>query len=289
MNFRFSTCALLCAFLFLSCHSNPEEEVTVTVPYTFEVFSTSTGSLDDLGTRAPNDSEIKNLLVVDIKDDKVYQKIERADDKSYNVTTPVKLNLSFGKHYVCFLASTTPWAEFDEQTFQISWNSENPLYSVWSKVVEIDVKPGDKDSEQQVLIERVVAFVITTINDKLPENLHSFRQTLQGGSWTYDILHQTGGVASLITRDVIVPSENIGKEKTTIGIYTFLPDGACSASSYTVTAYDEQQNVLQSHTFNDVPLVQNQYTNYVGNFFSVANTCGFQINKTWNTPNIIEY
>jgi hypothetical protein len=134
-----------------------------------------------------------------------------------------------------------------------------------------------------------VAFVRTTINDKLPVNLHTLRQTLQGGSWTYDILHQTGGVSSQITYDYEVASKYIGEAKQSIGIYTFLPDGACSASSYTVTAYDEQQNVLQSHTFNDVPLVQNQYTNYVGNFFSVANTCGFQINKTWDTPNIIEY
>lgn len=289
MNFRFSTCALLCAFLFLSCHSNPEEEVTVTVPYTFEVFSTSTGSLDDLGTRAPKDSEVRNLLVVDVKDDMLYQKVVRIDTIESRAVGLVKLDLPFGKHQICFLASSTPWAEFDEQTFQAVWNSEKPLYSVWSKVVEVNVKKGDKDSSQHVLLERVVAFVRTTILDKMPENLYSFRQTLQGGSWTYDVLNQTGGVASQITHDYIVTSDNKKQSDTGIGIYTFLPDGACSASSYTVTAYDEQQNVLQSHTFNDVPLVQNQYTNYVGNFFSVANTCGFQINKTWDTPNIIEY
>ncbi len=289
MNFRFSTCALLCASLFLSCHSNPEEEVTVTVPYTFEVFSTSTGSLDDLGTRAPKDSEVRNLLVVDVKDDMLYQKVVRIDTIESRAVGLVKLDLPFGKHQICFLASTTPWAEFDEQTLQVIWNKEKPLYSVWSKVVEVNVKPKDKDGERHVALDRVVAFVSATINDKLPENLYSFRQTLQGGSWTYDVLNQTGGVASQITHDYIVPAENIGKAKTSIGIYTFLPDGVNSVSNYTVMAYDEHQNVIQFHSFDDVPLVQNRYTNYVGNFFSVANTCGFQINKTWDTPNIIEY
>lgn len=289
MNFRFSTCALLCAFLFISCHSNPEEEVITTIPYTFEVFSTSTGSLDDLGTRAPKDSEVRNLLVVDVMDDMLYQKVVRIDTIESRAVGVVKLDLPFGKHQICFLASTTPWAEFDEQTFQVVWNSEKPLYSVWSKVVEVNVKKGDKDSSQHVLLERVVAFVRTTILDKMPENLYSFRQTLQGGSWTYDVLNQTGGVATQITHDYIVTSDNKKQSDTGIGIYTFLPDGANSASSYTVTAYDEQQNVLQSHTFNDVPLVQNQYTNYKGNFFSVANTCGFQIDKQWKEDNIIEY
>ena len=289
MNFRFSICALLCASLFLSCHSNSEEEVTVTVPYTFEVFSTSTGSLDDLETRAPNDSEIKNLLVVDVKDDKIFQKVERIDTTENKVKELVTLDLPFGRHQICFLASTTPWAEFDEQTFQAVWNNEKPLNSVWSRVVEIDVKKGDKDGSYPVALERVVAYVRTTINDKLPENLHSFRQTLQGGSWTYDILHQTGGVASQIASDYVVAPEYIGESKQSIGIYTFLPDGANTLSSYTVTAYDEQQNVLQSHTFDDVPLAQNQYTNYVGNFFSVANTFGIQINKTWKEDKIIAY
>ena len=289
MNFRFSICALLCASLFLSCHSNSEEEVTVTVPYTFEVFSTSTGSLDDLGTRGGNDFNVRNLLVVDVKDDKFFQKVERIDTTENKATGVVKLDLPFGKHQICFLASTTPWAEFDEQTFQAVWNNEKPLYSVWSRVVEIDVKKGDKDGSQPVALERVVAYVRTTIKDKLPENLHSFRQILQGGSWTYDILHQTGGVASQIASDFIVPSDKKGQENTSIGIYTFLPDGANTLSSYTVTAYDELQNDLQSHTFNDVPLAQNQYTNYVGNFFSVANTFGIQINKTWKEDKIIAY
>lgn len=289
MNFRFSTCSLLCASLFLSCHSNLEEEVPVTVPYTFEVFSTSTGSLDDLGTRAIDDSKPWRLLVLDVKDDVFVQRVDRSSDQDFNLLGTVNLDLSFGKHQICFLCSNSPWAEFDEQTFQAVWTKDNPLGDVWSKVVVVNVKQGDKDGSQQVVLDRSVAYVRTTINDKLPVNLHTLRQTLQGGSWTYDILHQTGGVSSQITYDYEVASKYIGEAKQSIGIYTFLPDGACSASSYTVTAYDEQQNVLQSHTFNDVPLVQNQYTNYVGNFFSVANTCGFQINKTWDTPNIIEY
>jgi hypothetical protein len=289
MNFRFSTCALLCASLFLSCHSNPEEEVTVTVPYTFEVFSTSTGSLDDLGTRGVDNSEARNLLVVDIKDDKLVQKKELIDKNYYNIVAPLSLDLTFGKHKICFLASSTSWAEFDEQTFQAVWNDEKPLGVVWGKVVEVNVKQGDKDGSQQVVLERVVAYVRTTMNDKLPDQIYSIRQVLQGGSWTYDILHETGGVASQISFENIVASDLKGQEGKSVGIFTFVPDGTTTATSYTVTAYDEQQNVLQSHTFNDVPLVQNQYTNYKGNFFSVTNQCIIQIDKPWKEDNIIEY
>lgn len=289
MNFRFSTCALLCASLFLSCHSNLEEEVTVTVPYTFEVFSISTGSLDDLGTRGANDSKPWRLLVLDVKDDKFVQQVERSGDQEYNLLGTVNLDLSFGKHQICFLCSNSPWAEFDEQTFQAVWTKDNPLGDVWSKVVVVNVKQGDKDGSQQVVLDRSVAYVRTTINDKLPENLYSFRQTLQGGSWTYDILHQTGGVATLISYDFLVPEGKAGKSQESIGMYTFLPDGANSASSYTITAYDSSENVLQSHTFTDVPLVQKQYTNYKGNFFSVANQFGISLNKDWEPVNYIEY
>ncbi len=289
MNFRFSTCALLCASLFLSCHSNPEEEVITTVPYTFEVFSTSRGSLDDLGTRAINDPEARNLLIVDIKDDKFVQKKELANTNSYNIEASFILDLTFGKHQVCFLASSAPWAEFDEQTFQAVWNDEKPLGVVWGKVVEINVKPGDKDGSQQVLLDRVVAYVRTTMNDKLPDQIYSIRQVLQGGSWTYDILHETGGVASQISFENIVASDLKGQEGKSVGIFTFVPDGVTTASSYTVTAYDEQQNVLQSHLFEEVPLVQNQYTQYKGNFFSVTNQCVIQLDKPWKDPNIIEY
>ena len=289
MNFRFSTCALLCASLFLSCHSNPEEEVTVTVPYTFEVFSASTGSLDDLGTRGSNDSKPWRLLVFDVKDDKFVQQVERSGDQDFNLLGTVNLDLSFGKHQICFLCSNSPWAEFDEQTFQAVWTKDNPLGDVWSKVVVVNVKQGDKDGSQQVVLDRSVAYVRTTINDKLPQDVYAIRQVMQGGSWTYDVLNQTGGVASQISYENIVAADLKGEKGKSVGIYTFLPDGANSATSYTVTAYDSLEIILQFHTFTDVPLVQNQYTNYKGNFFSVANQFGISLNKDWEPVNYIEY
>ena len=177
----------------------------------------------------------------------------------------------------------------DNKVLRRFWTKDNPLGDVWSKVVVVNVKQGDKDGSQQVVLDRSVAYVRTTINDKLPQDVYAIRQVMQGGSWTYDVLNQTGGVASQISYENIVAADLKGEKGKSVGIYTFLPDGANSATSYTVTAYDSLEIILQFHTFTDVPLVQNQYTNYKGNFFSVANQFGISLNKDWEPVNYIEY
>ena len=288
MNIRLFACALLSACVFVSCHSDKTVEDIETVSYTFQVINPITGSLDDFDTRAGEASTPLYLCVYDVPDreapnDVVYR------ENDVNALAPIKLQLTPGKHRICFLCSKTKWNEIDKNALVISWNDN--LDDVWSTVVDIDAQTEDANTNQTVQLSRAVAYVCVTIKDALPKWKPIIYQKLEGGTRSFDMLNQVGGVASMIEVENQVTSSDANTTNRVFGIYTFVPEGVESASSYTIEAREGFQK-LYWRTFTDVPLVQNQYTNYVGELFTPNNQqeqMSFSLEYDWKQSNIIPF
>ena len=287
---RFSTImisALLGALSLTSCRDKQEELSADTYAYTFELFGTMTGSIDDLATRASD--PIYSLLAVDVKDGAYVQQVTRIQLPSSQSLANVEMQLTSGLHHIYFLCAAKPWAEFDPDQLQVHWTEQNAaLGDTWSACVEVDVQ-GKKAQPQTVQLSRVVAYIRTTMEDALPSHLSFFRQILVGGSWSFDLVSQTGGMAQQIVHDFAVPQSVIGQSGVSIGLYTFVPESATEASNYTLSAFDAQSAPIQSYTFYAVPLAVNQYTNYKGTFFDVKSRFGISLQTDWLDPVVIGY
>ena len=109
-------------------------------------------------------------------------------------------------------------------------------------------------------------------------------QELEGGTLTFDMLKQVGGMTNKIILDTKVPNGDLGNPNREYGLYTFVPEGAESALSYTITA-QQGYEVIQSYTINHVPLTPNQYTIYEGEFFTPNNhnQVSIELERDWNT------
>lgn len=284
-------CALMGTVGFVSCHSSSSEveEQCETVDYTFNCFSMDQGSIGELSTRAMTAETTYSILAVDVKDGQYVQSVSRmqvsADEALTNLTIPLRV----GTHQIYFICSTQPWHYFDENALLVSWNEQTAgLGDTWAASVSVNVVAGAAQTKN-VTLSRAVAYVRISIQDALPANISSFRQNLVGGSWCYNLLQQSGDVAAQLSRSINVPSSMIGQVNIGVGMYTFIPSGATAANRYTVTALNADGGTIQSISFDNVPLVQNQYTTYQGNYFSYGASFQISLEADWKAPNVIDF
>jgi hypothetical protein len=276
------------ACVFFSCQDDHADlPVETVVDYTFQVFVRQQGNIDELSTRAADPTY--SLLVVDVQGDTCAQQLSRLQLPASDALAQVQLPLRQGAHRICFLCSAKPWDSFDADQLWVHWSEPSyPLGDVWATVVDVEVE-GTAAQQQEVRLNRAVAYVRTTLQDALPQNLARFRQVLVGGSWTYSLLSQTGGLPTQIVHDFSLRPQHLGLTGQSIGLYTFVPEGKSTATSYTLQAFDAHQQMFQSVTFDDVPLVVNQYTNYQGNFFSASSHYRLSLQDDWLEPNNIHF
>lgn len=270
--FNFIVSAMIGVSLFASCKSEKDEILdSELVNYTFSGFEVETGDIGELSTRAEANY---SLLAVDVVNGKYVQSVSRITKPKSEALSDITLPLKKGSHKIYILCGSKPWENFDENTLLVTWNEEFPLSDTWGAVVDVNVQSRYEETKQ-VTLTRTVSMVRVVISDAMPENLAKFRQVLVGGSWSFDLVQQCGDLASQIARVTDVPSSLIGKTGNYVSFYSFVPKGATSAASYTLSALDSDDNVFESVSFADVPMGVNRYATYKGNFFTYNN--GFSL------------
>ncbi len=282
---------LLTSFLSASCSLEeigaPAEEALV--PYTFS-FSDFDVSTYDLGREGQNstsraimaDTTKYSLLVVDVagNGDGV-QPVVRQNLVKSEALAAVNLSLSLGEHDLYFFCSAKPWAEFNEKDLTLAWVKPTfTLGDCWSSSMSLKVKSG-KTQNKDVKLSRCVARVSTQFTDALPNEAKSFNLTLDGGSWMFDIKKNAGKEADMITNTVYPSSSMYGQVDRLAHLFTFVPKGATSAASYTITAYDSIGNLIATYTSADVPLYVNKSTLYKGVFFHSNASAAFDLSTKW--------
>jgi len=289
--FIYSLLLLICGAGLVSCYggkrhsSIPEDLSNRTI--TFSQFNVTEGLIGDdfISSRAAAEIHVNYLKVIDVVGGEVIQTVTRSVDNGDDVCADLTLNLSFGSHDLYFVSSANMWHEYDEDALTLRWNKETAILGdVWSKHLSLTVD-ANTASTQSVSMNRVVAYVKVVIEDALPSNLDRFQGALTGGSWTFDIQNQCGGTAALVGRTVVVPSSSLGNTGVGVGLFTFVPSGATSATSYVFSAFDASLSSIASVTFNNVPIEANHYTTYSGKLFTSGPTLSISVNGDWATPN----
>lgn len=132
------------------------------------------------------------------------------------------------------------------------------------------------------LMNRIVADFRLEITDDIPTNAVKFRFTVSG---VFDRWSVTTGATHGIDR---VSTINYGGTSAIFNIYAITTD-AQTMHTVTVEALDENDAVIQSWVFENVPLRNGYKTNYRGTFFiDTPMSMSFTVND-WNEYDVVNF
>ena len=132
------------------------------------------------------------------------------------------------------------------------------------------------------LMQRIVADFRLEITDDIPTSAVKFRFTI---SDVFDRWNVTTGATHQLDR---VSTINYGGTSAIFNIYAITTD-AQTTHDILVEALDENDGVVQSRTFADVPLRNGYKTNYRGTFFiDTPMSMSFTVND-WNEYDTVEF
>ena len=131
------------------------------------------------------------------------------------------------------------------------------------------------------VMHRIVGMFKLTFTDALPDNLAKVRFSITGSGLAYNVNGATTSPGEKISVINNPSSSNDGS--TTFKVYC-LADDDISTIDVTVTAMDGDDEVIETKTFEDVPLQAGYTTAYRGTFFvTTETTVGFTAPDSWES------
>jgi len=269
--------------LFVSCQSEPEEDVSAPegqCTVTFSVSNYRQISFDDLSgssvTRAvPSDhpSTLAHLIIAVFNaesgqpacqpiqhDHENYQKEnQQAAYPKFSVTLP------YGRYRVLILGFNGSRKCTITSVSRISWEDNyvpNTFY-----YCEDFIFDKNTSLEQKITLKHAVSGFRVITEDALPAELKKMRFSSTVGGTELDAVTGLTPQGTGRTSDIVVPADSIGNKGSSFTVYLFLPSEEQVMGSYTVQALGKNDNVLYKKVFKDVPLRINALTMWQGKFF----------------------
>ena len=132
------------------------------------------------------------------------------------------------------------------------------------------------------LMNRIVADFRLEITDDIPTSAVKFRFTIASVFDRWNV--STGGTHQLDRVSTI----NYGGTSAIFNVYAIVTD-ASTTHDIIVEALDENDDVVQSRTFADVPLRNGYKTNYRGTFFIDSSVSASFTVDDWNEYDIVDF
>lgn len=175
------------------------------------------------------------------------------------------LSLAAGTYQVVIVAHNGAENAQTTDLTKITFKEDNKL-KVTDTFYYYDTLEVSENCEVNIQLKRAVAMVRFVTKDTIPAGVKRMRFYYTGGSSTFNATSGLGVVDSKQTEFREVTEEMIGKQGT-FYFYTF-PRDTDGKLNIRVTAYGANDNSIKEKEFNDVPITQNQITQYKGYFFT---------------------
>lgn len=221
--------------------------------------------------------EMTDLYVLDYMDGQLIQQLHQtADDTDFGEPT---LTLDYGQHHVYFVCSRgkTPTLSTDDHT--ITWATpSDTFYKDYTVAVS-----SSTATTHSVTLDRAATRLSVTLNDAIPEGLATV--DVAPATWYYGIDYLTGLPADQRSDEpttITVPSSRVGRTNTTLSVYSL--SGATEwTTDVTVTARDQDDDIIGQATITAAPFKANRTTAYSGSLFASSGGFALTLNADWAT------
>ena len=135
--------------------------------------------------------------------------------------------------------------------------------------------------------QRIVGRFAIESTDHMPADVDHVKFTIHDTSLTYNL---DGTLGTLVDRDVLYQSPSAAQNGTvSFAFYIMSTTDAATDFDITFTAYDDQDDVLVTRTFEDVPIKNGYKTHYRGELFTnAAATTTFTVDE-WSEFDVVDF
>lgn len=176
--------------------------------------------------------------------------------------------LPYGVHNLYFIGHKNVITDFKDGIASFDKVSDTFSYALAIEVSD------ETDTSQNIELARNVAKLEVIASDALPENLSTVEFTITGASTKLDIKTGLGLTDITHTKTIQVPESNIGKTNCIFSAYVFLLKNK-DTINFTITARDQDGNIIISHPFKDVEMETNYISRLTGRMF--GDKFGFEV------------
>ena len=259
--------------------SKPKETGNVTMefsPYTHESFTRSS-AVSEVFTRL-------NLMLFNTSNDKVFTQVktQTSDEEDFGTFS---FNLGAGTYKVVAIGHSSSKSATisspEKVTFTLVDGRKITDTFYYYGLITIS---DSVYTFNNVMKRGTAMFRLYLTDEALPDMVHTFKFTYTGGS--ADINPSTGKGCTNSTQNETIPVT----DNNIYEVYTF-PKANEGKLKVTVSALDENGDVIKQRVFVDVPITLNEITQYKGDFFTgdeaniTVTTTGFTVDSEWNKTN----
>lgn len=270
--------------LLTACHSDDDTTPTTAEVgrITFEVVNYQQYSMDD-PTRAKTYSvdSVSHLdfIIYDAENDTVViHQHQKKGEEGYGTFSAL---LPYGSYNIVFLGYESKRREAKVDDITAICFEDNFVPHFFSKKLPVTIDKPEIEV-QDVVLERAVACFHFISKGGVPRNLDTIMITSQGGSHHFDARTGLGKLVESRSYKYDM-SSRAGQDTLAIFFYTFLTSPK-DTMIFTVTAKDNEGNIIRTRDFKGVPMKINQITRYTGQFFDPKGSSGYTLSldgKAW--------
>lgn len=278
---------LACAIIAMpACENNNLDDLTATdgqaqgIETTFAVTGDFERPTHAAMTRAAITADGKamtDLFVLDYVDGTLRQQLHQtSSDADFGEPT---MTLDYGNHHIYFVCSRgkQPVLSTDEKT--VTWGTVSDTFY---KDYAVTVTPSVATSHN-VVLDRVATKLSITINDALPDGVAAI--DIVPTKWYYAIDYTLGTPVNAqqdAPISISVPQSLWGKTEQVLSVYGLSSPTEWS-SDISITARDQDDDIMSQATITAAPFKVNRTTNYQGRLFTRNGNFSLSLNDSWNT------
>ena len=228
------------------------------------------------GYLAADGRDMTDVWVFDYMGGDLVQQLHQGDNTADDFGKPV-MQLAYGSHHVCFVASRGTTPTLNVGAHSITWERPSDTFYKDYDVNVVSTSNGNR----AVTMDRVATKLKLTVTDEVKAECAEV--AVEPCAWYYGWDYVNGApVAQQQTERVVAVPANLVGTSGQLAVAIFGLSGSTEwTTDVTVSARTAEHVVIGTATMTDVPFKANRVTDYSGPLFGSGGSLTLSLNTDW--------
>ena len=229
------------------------------------------------GYLAADGKGMTDVWVLDYMDGQLIQQLHQGDNTAEDFGKP-SLNLKYGTHHICFIASRGQSPQIDTDAHTITFAKVSDTFWRDYEVSVVSTSNGNRAVE----LDRCVTRLRLTFTDAVVPETSTINIT--PNTWYYGFDYTDGTpceVKAFQPISITIPDNEKGRTGLLANIFGFSASDEWT-TSVSINSKKADGSVISSAVINDAPFKANRITEYAGPLFGSDGAMSLSLNGTWD-------